>query len=188
MSWHYDAACRGMDTEIFFDCATNAANIQQAKRICSDCPVRDACLQAALDEEAGQRSQERHGIRGGLTHLERGAHAFQLQRHVLRPEAHELIMDPFDPRHGTTAGYHAHRKVGDRPCPDCNEAYRVVQVEYRAAKRSKQDSTIANADDPRHGSMSGWRAHIAHGIPTCDGCKAARRDYVRGLRQRRKTA
>lgn len=188
MTWHYDAACRGMDTEVFFDMATNVANINAAKAICQSCPVQSACLQAALDEEAWHRSQERYGIRGGLTHIERGAYAFQRKRHALRPEAHELILDPDDPRHGKQAGYHAHRKMGEKPCPDCREAYRIAQVEYRAAKRDAQDSPIAYPDDPRHGSLSGWHAHISNGIPTCDDCKRARREYVRALRERTRTS
>ena len=60
--WTAQAACRGIDVELFFaDALTGAAVI----KVCDTCPVRQDCLQAAMTEEG--HWGVRHGIRGGLT-------------------------------------------------------------------------------------------------------------------------
>ena len=74
-NWETDAACRDMNTEMFFPPADenesrkpSAAAIAAAvpaKRICFACPVVTDCLNWAI--ETGQRS----GIFGGLTSWER---------------------------------------------------------------------------------------------------------------------
>ncbi|MGW2404089.1 WhiB family transcriptional regulator [Streptomyces sp. NPDC001739] len=68
-SWQERAACAGMDPTfadaLFFPASSDRAAITQAKRICAGCPVRDTCLDAALESET------RMGIRGGLTEGER---------------------------------------------------------------------------------------------------------------------
>lgn len=36
-------------------------------------------------------------------------------------------------QHGTDTGYYQHQRLGDMPaCPDCVEAHRLVQIDYRA--------------------------------------------------------
>ena len=68
VAWMDDAECRGEDTELFFPIGhrgESTAQIKAAKAVCSRCPVREACLGAAL----GRR--EKHGIWGGLTDDER---------------------------------------------------------------------------------------------------------------------
>lgn len=70
MGWFADAACRGADHDLFFpEGATGPARAQsdQAKAICSRCPVTSRCLQFALD--TGQH----YGIWGGLDEHERRA-------------------------------------------------------------------------------------------------------------------
>ncbi len=46
-------------------------DVAKAKRVCIACPVRSACLEDAMTEEAYLGGLERHGIRGGLTARER---------------------------------------------------------------------------------------------------------------------
>ena len=49
--WHRWAACRHVDTELFFPIGRGSramAEAQQAKAICAGCPVRQACLAYAL--------------------------------------------------------------------------------------------------------------------------------------------
>lgn len=73
--WREDAACAGMDTEIFFPMASGDPHhieavqlqIRVAKAICNDCPVVASCLQEAI------RLGDVHGIFGGLTGKERRA-------------------------------------------------------------------------------------------------------------------
>ncbi|HXL88842.1 MAG TPA: WhiB family transcriptional regulator [Streptosporangiaceae bacterium] len=68
--WRDRAACRGADTDLFFqDWATGSAlrTIEQIKLMCRDCPVRALCLDWALDHGGD------FGIWGGLTEDERRA-------------------------------------------------------------------------------------------------------------------
>lgn len=51
--------------------------LAQAKRNCLACPVRQNCLEDAMQEELYLSAIERHGIRGGLTAPERSELASQ---------------------------------------------------------------------------------------------------------------
>lgn len=66
--WRDDASCNGIDGELFFPVAHTKgwrAQTAQAKTVCARCPVRQACLDYALD--TGQKA----GVWGGLTETER---------------------------------------------------------------------------------------------------------------------
>ncbi|MFD4945640.1 WhiB family transcriptional regulator [Streptomyces sp. NPDC058409] len=70
-TWQDQAVCQSteynlVDPEIFFPEPDETAKITAAKSLCGQCPVRRACLDAAL--EGGDTD----GIRGGLTEEERG--------------------------------------------------------------------------------------------------------------------
>ena len=60
-TWRTDAACRGMDTDLFFP--PRGGDGWRAKRVCARCPVRAECL----DEHLG----ETVGVFGGLSPKER---------------------------------------------------------------------------------------------------------------------
>ena len=66
-AWLLDAACRGMDTAVFFPQSGDNASVQRAKATCARCPVTAQCLQAAMDRN------EEAGIWGGLARNERKA-------------------------------------------------------------------------------------------------------------------
>jgi len=61
--WEAEAACRGMDSGLFFPAVDTDAT--EALAACRVCPVRLECLEWALS------TRERHGIWGGTTELER---------------------------------------------------------------------------------------------------------------------
>jgi WhiB family redox-sensing transcriptional regulator len=61
--WRDDAACRDLDTAIFFPETDEAAAAAQA--ICATCPVREACLEFALV------TRQDDGVWGGMTENER---------------------------------------------------------------------------------------------------------------------
>ncbi len=52
-SWRRQAACRDMDTDVFFPLSDEEAG--PAKAVCATCPVRAECLEFALatNQEAG---------------------------------------------------------------------------------------------------------------------------------------
>jgi WhiB family redox-sensing transcriptional regulator len=61
--WHQQAACKGLDPEIFYPVSDEEAEV--AKAICRQCVVQQACLEHALG------SRERDGVWGGATEKER---------------------------------------------------------------------------------------------------------------------
>jgi len=71
-TWQARAACQPSehhqpDPEWFFPEADEIDKIAAAKRLCAQCPVRRACLDAALE------TNDTFGIRGGLTEEERAS-------------------------------------------------------------------------------------------------------------------
>jgi WhiB family redox-sensing transcriptional regulator len=63
LSWRNRAACKGVDPDIFYPASDEEA--EEAKSICAQCPVREACLEYAL------ANRERDGVWGGATERER---------------------------------------------------------------------------------------------------------------------
>jgi WhiB family redox-sensing transcriptional regulator len=65
-NWRSDAACTGVDSEIFFPVLEDDPEAAaKAKSICAECPVREACLQYAL------ATNQAAGVWGGLDAAER---------------------------------------------------------------------------------------------------------------------
>lgn len=69
-TWHDQAACRStphhpVDPDLFFPEPDEMDRIREAKALCAQCPVRNTCLDAALE------NGDRDGIRGGMTEEER---------------------------------------------------------------------------------------------------------------------
>jgi WhiB family transcriptional regulator, redox-sensing transcriptional regulator len=63
MTWRADAACRNLDTDIFFpDSESDAA---PALEVCASCPVRTQCLDWAI------ATRQHDGVWGGTTESER---------------------------------------------------------------------------------------------------------------------
>ncbi len=69
--WTQRAACRGVDTEIFYPASPEQE--AEALGICATCPVRAQCLDFAV------RNKETYGIWGGTTPEQR--------RRMRRPRA-----------------------------------------------------------------------------------------------------
>jgi WhiB family transcriptional regulator, redox-sensing transcriptional regulator len=69
-SWRLHAACRGVDTDLFYSPEgerglARTAREQAAKAICATCPVKAPCAAYALQH------RERYGVWGGLAESER---------------------------------------------------------------------------------------------------------------------
>ena len=62
-TWRQHAACRGIDPDTFYPLTDEEAD--QAKEICSQCGVRQSCLEWALSV------REKEGVWGGATERER---------------------------------------------------------------------------------------------------------------------
>ncbi len=61
--WQEEAACRGMEPEVFFPVSDDEAG--PAKAICSACTARAECLAFSFE------NRERYGVWGGLSEKER---------------------------------------------------------------------------------------------------------------------
>jgi WhiB family redox-sensing transcriptional regulator len=68
MDWRNEASCKDVDPDLFFPIGTTGIALEQvdeAKRICTACVVREPCLEFAL------ASNQDAGVWGGLTEDER---------------------------------------------------------------------------------------------------------------------
>ncbi|MFD5564294.1 WhiB family transcriptional regulator [Kitasatospora griseola] len=68
--WQARAACRGMDSAVFFSPCGEQGEARRmrerrARSVCHDCPVRSACASFAV------RTGQDFGIWGGLTEADR---------------------------------------------------------------------------------------------------------------------
>lgn len=67
LTWRLDAACRGVDANIFFPSPKDYDTFQYAMSVCAACPVRAECLEANLLEPdgiwGGTSAKERQRIR-----------------------------------------------------------------------------------------------------------------------------
>lgn len=81
MEWRDQAACRDLDTSLFFpEHGTSHHKIDQARAVCQSCPVIDDCLNYALD------NHERFGIWGGLSERQR-----RRQRNVVKTNTRHYL-------------------------------------------------------------------------------------------------
>ncbi len=79
MSWQEEAACGGLDVQLFFGADEEQEPERefrevQAKAVCESCPVRRECLDYALENSL------RNGIWGGLSEQERARERRRRQR------------------------------------------------------------------------------------------------------------
>ena len=73
--WQWDASCIGHDPNIWHSGSSNTSEAwDKPKKICSDCPVKQTCLQEAMEAEYNLPLRHRFGVFGGLTAAERFAY------------------------------------------------------------------------------------------------------------------
>ena len=90
--WRSDAACLGADPELFFPDAGEMRKVREALAFCTDCPVRQQCLDDAV---AAATTHEDYGIRGGM-----GQKARRRWRKKLESEKPALppVIEPVKPK------------------------------------------------------------------------------------------
>jgi len=64
-TWRTNAACTGIDPDIFYPLTEDDIDAEPAKAVCGECVVREACLEHAL------AIREKDGVWGGATERER---------------------------------------------------------------------------------------------------------------------
>jgi WhiB family redox-sensing transcriptional regulator len=68
LDWSRRAACLDEDPELFFPISLEGpsrSQVERAKKVCGTCPVREPCLEYALD------TKQAHGVWGGTDSLQR---------------------------------------------------------------------------------------------------------------------
>lgn len=63
--WREAAACSGVESDIFFPASEEESATEEARAICAECPVREACLSYALT------TNQSAGVWGGMDAGER---------------------------------------------------------------------------------------------------------------------
>ncbi|WP_433018197.1 WhiB family transcriptional regulator [Kribbella sp. CA-294648] len=79
MDWRHQGACLDVDADLFFPIgSSNAAyhQMEDARKVCMRCPVREQCLAWALE------SGHEQGIWGGTTDDERRLLRRRMSRHA----------------------------------------------------------------------------------------------------------
>ena len=64
--WFDEAACRGLDPNLFFPERNEMADVAKALKVCYRCPHQTACLEWAIN------NGETYGVWGGTSASERG--------------------------------------------------------------------------------------------------------------------
>ena len=70
LDWSLRAACTDLDPELFFPISLQGpgqSQVERAKAVCRTCPVREACLDYAIN------SRQTHGVWGGTDPEQRRA-------------------------------------------------------------------------------------------------------------------
>lgn len=80
-AWQADAACKGIDPNLFHPTDSSPTTIRDAKKVCVDCPVRKQCLDYAM------RNRENDGVWGGLSTEERRSLRRRIQRRERKVKA-----------------------------------------------------------------------------------------------------
>ncbi|PXY20334.1 WhiB family transcriptional regulator [Prauserella endophytica] len=117
--WHEQGACNLFPelVDAWHDAKPNSPEALACRVICSACPVRMQCAEAAL------RSGEPWGIWGGLDRRDRKQVAVE----------YGFPMPAVLPEHGTNSRYAKH----ECRCPECRTAHAVYEADRRATAREK---------------------------------------------------
>ncbi|WP_289008025.1 WhiB family transcriptional regulator [uncultured Thermomonospora sp.] len=117
-SWRNNAACLGVDPDLFFPPQGGATNGAEAKQICGGCPVQAECLDYAVT------TAQKYGIWGGTNERER--------REIRKQRG--LIVKT-EPACGTIAGYRRHQNRNQPTCTECKAA----MARYQARRKRQQN-------------------------------------------------
>jgi len=123
--WVERATCRTVpiaDRDRLFFPGVGAPSKDRAEALamCAVCPVREECLDHAL------QVPEKYGIWGGTS---------ERQRRVLRRQLGISGQQRKPIGHGTDRGYEQHRRRGENACAACLAAHAVRVAEYQQWKR-----------------------------------------------------
>lgn len=123
--WRHQAACRGLDGELFFprgDTGPWLIQIAEAKAVCRRCPVVDSCLQWAISNGVDA------GVFGGMDEKERHNLKRRLSRRGTTPRTPAKC--------GTRPGYKRHLREHTAVCEPCRSANADYVVQHQHTKET----------------------------------------------------
>lgn len=124
-SWRDSALCAETPYNEYdwFPYPGDKPGLSMAKQVCSACPVRQACLEDALEVEGGRTSTDRFGVRGGLSPAGRRK-VYERRREIaLQTQAEQPQRKTREPaKCGTRSGYQKHLREKTKICPPCRQA------------------------------------------------------------------
>lgn len=130
-NWREQAACRGMDPDLFFPEKNQRAGAE-AVAACASCPVYEQCQGWAIPHESV-------GYWGRMRPADRERRRKELGIKLDSPETNS----PGESAPcGTASGAKRHWRNGEEPCAACAEAYRAKAREYWHAKKNKRRAKI----------------------------------------------
>lgn len=130
--WHLKAACKGVDVNVFY--GGTATNNQQAiKQFCAQCPVRQECLEDALEFPP----IDQYGLVGGLSAHERKKILVK-RNFEANGGAHRICAICEQPLPDDA---HHHQKVHPGACRQ--ESRRRLARHHDNIRRSKQRAVLA---------------------------------------------
>ena len=118
MSWQQNAACKGMNPDIFYE----PRHAARALITCWSCPVQEQC------GEHAEVAEEEYGVWGGYTAEER----WQLGMHTRRQYRYTAPC-------GTETAYRRHLRNDEQPCDACQDAAQIAAAE-RYKRRGNQEA------------------------------------------------
>jgi WhiB family transcriptional regulator, redox-sensing transcriptional regulator len=110
--WMANAACRGLDVNLFFPDRGDIEGAHTAKRVCVGCPVRHECLEWAMTQPGYKEA----GILGGHTAKERSRIRKLRRARVTRQRNATAEC-------GTDSGYYRHHRFAEPACDACTAAH-----------------------------------------------------------------
>ena len=70
-SWKFEGLCTQVGADPFFPDHQGSVSSKLAQGLCKQCPVRQRCLDYAMDFERGMGHSRRYGVWGGTTPRQR---------------------------------------------------------------------------------------------------------------------
>lgn len=137
-SWQSEAKCQGMDINKFY-LTHGRKTSSSVAATCSECPVKQECLDHAL-------KYEEYGYWGGTTPFQRiklrrqlGINLVSLNFEYVKQEKE---YSPKKPKRvcGTYSGYKGHRLIAEESCKPCKEANNRYITELKLRKKAKVEA------------------------------------------------
>ncbi|MFJ9420001.1 WhiB family transcriptional regulator [Streptomyces sp. NPDC101227] len=155
LTWHDHATCRPTnrdqaDPDMFFPEPDEMDRIRAAKALCSECPVRNTCLDAALE------NGDNVGIRGGMTEEERASLHSKFQRRLNYARVNAVLAG--HDVHLTHAERHAVVRAAYLDSVPAEELARMLKItkehaqkRYRKTRREIRDRAIDQEKEANKG-------------------------------------